>query len=268
MNKGDLKTVLVKLAADRGFFICKRAETKKVKRFLECLHPVTTTKELARFGQQGDGGYLMPNHLDGVVACFSPGVDVKASFEADMVKRGIPCFLADASVSGPPFSHPLIHFQKKFLGIVEDESTTTLDKWVNDNAPDHGDMILQMDIEGGEWLVLLTASENVLKRFRIIVIEFHAMERLIDPFAFDVISAALGRLLRFLNVVHIHPNNHTAARLGAGLTLPRYIEMTFLRRDCAPITGYAKQFPHPLDVPNEPSPPDYPLPADWYRSTP
>src|ERR1700728_4790014 len=129
-------------------------------------------------------------------------------------------------------------------------------------------MILQMDIEGGEWLVLLTASENVLKRFRIIVIEFHAMERLIDPFAFDVISAALGRLLRFFNVVHIHPNNHTAARLGAGLTLPRYIEMTFLRRDCAPITGYAKQFPHPLDVPNEPSPPDYPLPADWYRSTP
>ncbi len=80
-----------------------------------------------------------------------------ASFEAAIVARGISCFLADASVSGPPIAGPLIHFDRKFLGVVDDDLTTTMDTWVKAYAPPTGDLILQMDIEGAEWPVLLNA---------------------------------------------------------------------------------------------------------------
>ena len=33
--------------------------------------------ELVRLGGNNDGGYLLPNDLEGITACFSPGVDNK-----------------------------------------------------------------------------------------------------------------------------------------------------------------------------------------------
>ncbi len=58
--------------------------------------------DLIRVGGDADGGYLIPDDLAGIEACFSPGVDTVATFERDMVARGIPCHLIDASVDGRP----------------------------------------------------------------------------------------------------------------------------------------------------------------------
>ena len=264
--KIQVKRKIEQFVADRGFTIANATKVKSVKDFLCRLHPVTTCIELTRLGQAGDGGYVIPNDLEGLAACFSPGVDVKSSFEAALAAKLIPCYLADASVESPAASHPLIHFEKKFLGVVEDQTTTTLDKWVSANAPGEGDLLLQMDIEGAEWPVMLNVSDAVLKRFRVIVLELHGMERLLDPFAFDLISATMNRLLSQFHIVHLHPNNHIPPHVGQGLTLPRDMEMSLLRSDRAPATGYATAFPHPLDVPNCPEWPDYPLPRDWYHS--
>lgn len=230
------------------------------------MHPITTDKELTRLGAMGDGGYLVPDDLDGIVACFSPGVSTVATFEEAIVQRGVPCYLADASVSGAPFDHPLIHFDKKFLGVIDDDSTITLDSMVRAYAPPSGDLILQMDIEGAEWPVLLNVSDSVLGRFRIIVLELHSLERLIDIVGFDVMFPVLDRLLRQFNVVHLHPNNLALPLHVADLVIPRLLEMTLLRRDRGNRTGFAKQFPHPLDHKNLEHCPDFPLPAGWYRT--
>jgi hypothetical protein len=267
-SKIRIKRKIEKFTADRGFTVANTQKTGAVRNLLNRLHPVTTNIELIRFGQASDGGYLVPNDLEGIVACFSPGVDVKSSFEGDVAAKSIPCYLADASVDGPAVVHPLIHFEKKFLGVVEDETTITLDKWVKANVPGNDDLLLQMDIEGAEWSVLPNVSDETLKRFRILVLELHGMERLLDPFAFDVISATMSRLLVHFHVVHLHPNNHIPPHLGAGLTLPRDMEMTLLRRDRTPATGYATVFPHSLDAACSPDLPDYPLPKDWYRGSP
>ena len=152
--KIQLKRQIEKFVADRGFTLANSKKANAVKDLLQHLHPVTTRFDLTRLGQPRDGGYLIPDDLDGLVACFSPGVDVKSSFEAELAAKSIPCYLADASVDGPAALHPLIHFQKKFLGVMEDETTITLDKWVNENAPGDGDLLLQMDIEGAEAHVL------------------------------------------------------------------------------------------------------------------
>jgi hypothetical protein len=120
-----------------------------------------------------------------------------------------------------------------------------------------------MDIEGAEWPVLLNISDSKLARFRIIVVELHDMERLMDKHAFRIIRAVMERLLEDFCVVHNHPNNY-GGLVGVGaLEIPRALEVTLLRRDrCAP-TGFATQFPHPLDHTNASERRDIVLPAAW-----
>jgi hypothetical protein len=88
---------------------------------LVSLYPVKTNFELVRIGGNNDGGYLIPNDLEGITACFSPGVDVTASFEKDLLERGIKSHLADASVDGPPNGLEVASFTKKYLDGVNTE---------------------------------------------------------------------------------------------------------------------------------------------------
>jgi len=65
---------------------------------------------------------------------------------------------------------------------------------VQDCAPPQGDLILQMDIEGAEWSVLLNASEAILDRFRIVVLELHYLEHMRDRVSHEVMTAVFERL--------------------------------------------------------------------------
>ncbi len=246
-----------------GYNLRRRVATERVSTLLSRLHPVETQFELVRLGGDGDGGYLVPDDLGELEACFSPGVDRTASFEADIIDRGVRCFLADASVEGPPVTHPLIEFDKKFLGVVNNAQTTTLDAWVEGKLGKKpgGDLLLQMDIEGHEWAVLLNASDAVLQRFRIIVLELHGLPHCFDEMAFNLLDACLDRLGRIFHVVHAHPNNATHPLRFRNLTIPYLLEITLLRRDRAEALGSAQQFPHRLDRPNVANVPDLTLPA-------
>jgi hypothetical protein len=180
------------------------------------------------------------------------------------VARGIPCYLADAFVAGPPIADALIHFDKKLVGVVNNDTTMTLDTWVKNCAPPDGDLLLQMDVEGAEWYIFLNVSEAILNRFRIIVVELHSLNRLIDKTGFNLMSTMLDRLLRQFHVVHNHPNNSARPLTARGLTIPPLLEVTLLRNDRAHPHGYAKQFPHPLDCKNQPDRPDVILPPEWH----
>ena len=83
--------------------------------FFRMVWPVTGSWDLIRVGPEGDGGYLVPDTLENIGYCFSPGVDYVAGFEADLSNRGIPSFMADYSVSAPPVDNPHFHFLKKFV---------------------------------------------------------------------------------------------------------------------------------------------------------
>jgi hypothetical protein len=164
-------------------------------------------------------------------------------------------------VDAPPISHPLIDFEKKFLGVVNDETTTTLDAWVARKRPAGGDLLLQMDIEGAEWPVLLNASDETLGSFRIIVLELHQMQHCFDPAVFRLYDACLERLGKAFHVVHVHVNNCGPLRNYRGIELPQCIEVTYLRKDRADARGFATEFPHPLDRGNLGHLPDTVLPS-------
>jgi hypothetical protein len=260
-----MKHAIVTACLNVGISVAMQTDKVAVRDLIAQLHPLDTEHPLIRLGGTGDGGYLLPDDLKGVVACFSPGVDDRATFETDLIKRGISCFLADASVDGAPITGDKVHFTKKFLGVTNNDRTITLDDWVDANEPGNDDLLLQMDIEGAEWPVLLNVSRDTLRRFRIMVVELHDLERLMDKHAFVIIKSVFERLLEDFYIVHNHPNNYGRSVRCHSLIIPRVLEMTLIRKDRVRSTKFARTFPHPLDAKNDINRPDMPLPPQWFH---
>jgi hypothetical protein len=238
---------------------------EQLKALLSALRPVKTKYPLIRIGGDNDGGYLLPDDLSGIATCFSPGVDVTAKFEIDLCKRGIGSHLADASVDGAPTGFTPLSFTKKYLDGINTDDYMTLEYWVKREAPMTGDLILQMDIEGGEYPTIIATPIDILRRFRIIAIEIHnAQHWFNNPIAWDVAQTFFTKLLQDFHVVHNHPNNNCPFIDVDEILIPTVFELTLLRKDRAAPKGYCDQFPHPLDQPNVLDKPDRPLPPTMY----
>lgn len=231
---------------------------------LKSLHPVKTKYDLVRIGGDNDGGYLLPNDLSGIATCFSPGVDVTATFEQDLLSRGIRSHLADWSVDAPPDGLEVLSFTKKFLNGVNDDENMTLEFWVRNKGSYLGDFILQMDIEGHEYETILATPIDILRRFRIIAIEIHNVQYWFNPIAWDCVRSFFAKLLADFHVVHNHPNNNCQFIQVDDILMPTVFELTLLRKDRAAPEGYCTEFPHPLDQPNVTDKDDRPLPPSLY----
>ncbi|MBI1262412.1 MAG: hypothetical protein GC184_11875 [Rhizobiales bacterium] len=231
------------------------------------LKPVATQHELIRLGSDGDGGYLVPDDLDGVTACFSPGVFDNASFELDVATRyHIPCHMADHSVDQAPLAHDLFDFDKKFVGTTTSDDFMDFSDWVGEKTRDNpaGDLLLQMDIEGGEWDVLINADEALLKRFRTMVIEFHGLNRLFAAGFANLYRSVFSKLTKHHYVLHAHPNNAGGMGRYAGIAVPRVLEVTLHRKDRCQLTRGDLNFPHRLDQKNNRRARAIDLPKMWY----
>ncbi len=250
----------------RDYLLTKATAPEQIKALLARIRPGATEHDLIRVGGSGDGGYLVPDDLERIECCFSPGVAQVAEFELALAQRGIRCCLADHSVPYPPVQHALFDFENRHLGVIESASRTTLENWVNRKAPPQGDLLLQMDIEGDEYEVIFAAGRDTLRRFRILVIEFHDLHRMIERHYFKIVDMTFSKLLQDFYVVHIHPNNDQPLYSYKGIQIPPIAEFTFLRQDRVQHLKPRTSFPHPLDVKNVRQNPDYPLPACWYQS--
>ena len=133
------------------------------------------------------------------------------------------------------------------------------------HAPaDTGDLLLQMDIEGAEYGVIDNAERSLLRRFRIVVIEFHHLDALGQPFVCRRIGEAVEKLRLDFVPVHLHPNNYAGIVRIGGFPVPPLLEVTFLRRDRCLSTRPRTDFPHPLDCDNVPRKRSVVLPREWY----
>jgi hypothetical protein len=261
-----LKDALKTRVLGYGWFCSIASLDHQVRTLLSKMRPVATDKQLIRIGSQADGGYLIPDDLQGIRYCFSPGVAHSSAFEADLAARGIESFLADYSVDGPATESPMFHFSKRYLGAVTDDVFITLGDWLEASVtPADGDLILQMDIEGSEYDVIFQTPDEIWRRFRIVSIEFHDVNAMFQPMGLRLLSLSVNKLLRIFDVVHIHPNNGGGTIRHGALEIPRMIEMTLLRKDRIATRQAARTFPHLYDRPNFPEIPELELPECWYK---
>lgn len=232
--------------------------------FIKKLHPLDCGIELVRVGGNCDGGYLIPDDLGGIEYCFSPGVSNVASFEDQLADRQIRSFLADYSIDAPPIMRPEFAFDRKFLGASDRGNSFTLGTWKEKYLKDYaGDLLLQMDIEGTEYEVILNVPDSLLRQFRIMVIEFHWLDRLFDWFAFRLYTSCFEKLLDSFYVVHAHPNNSFDVVRSGGIEIPPVMEFTFLNKTRAKNAVPRADFPHRLDV-DSTAAKHIALPRCWY----
>lgn len=234
-----------------GYHVSQQTEPAALADLLRRLGPRDCGIDLVRIGGDGDGGYLVPDDLEGIEYCFSPGVNTCAEFETQLADRGIKSFLADYSVGAPPVQRPEFTFDPMFLGSFDHENWFTLATWKNKYLKDYrGDLILQMDIEGYEIETILSTPTELLQQFRIAIIEFHGLDRLFDSFVFGRFLSCFNKLLDVFHVVHIHPNNSGELIVRGEIEIPEMMEFTFLNRSRVTGTSPASQFPHRLDRDN------------------
>jgi len=248
------------LAGSQGFTLRREPVGASLRAVLAGLRPVETEHPLIRLGAAHDGGYLVPDDLDGIDAVFSPGVDTTAEFERDCITRGMRSFQADGSIDQSPLDNPANDFERKFIGVETTGNTITLDDWVAEKAPGSGDLMLQMDIEGHEWLALAQVSEATLKRFRVIVLELHHLDALTTDFGQLMLTPVIQRLSNHFDVVHMHANNHAEPLTTREGELLELVEVTLLRKDRVTSRKPVSRLPHPLDTDNIPDRPPIQLP--------
>lgn len=258
MTSEDIQNLLA-----QGVMVTNTISPNRLIEIAKKLAPKKTEHKLIRLGPTLDGGYLLPDDLIGVSACFSPGVSHSAYFEDDLKNTyGINSHLADYSVESPPHQFTPISFTKKYLGAYTGDVYMTLESWVKSQW-EYGlgnDLILQMDIEGAEYATLLATPDSILKRFRTIIVEIHSLETWGFPQMYEIANSLVEKLKQHFVVVHNHPNNWGGIVSIGGVLFPRTIEVTFHRKDrCRHIEDQVV-FPHPLDAPCGPHLPDFPLP--------
>ncbi len=238
-------------------------ETESLKTANEVIHfltPKPSPYPLLRIGGKGDGAYLVPEALDGDVACFSPGVAGRKDFEDDLFQRfNIRSHLMDYSSSAEELITPLIQgaqtFTKKWLMPESSADSMSLSEWVQECEPGgSNDLLLQMDIEGAEYVNLLDTPEDVLSRFRILIVEFHSPFWLIREGGAGktLVEATMNHLSRCFVSVHARANNCCKMwRLyPSAQMVPEVVEVTLLRTDrfSGAKKMYQPQIPHPKDI--------------------
>lgn len=242
-------------------------KASQIREVAKLLAPKPTPKPLIRIGGTADGGYLLPDDLDGVEACFSPGVADTCSFELELANKGIQSFLADYSVSGPPVINPLFSFEKLFIGPeTNGEELITLADWVDSKSVGSSDLILQMDIEGSEWPVLESTPTSVLRKFRIIVVELHNLDEMMSNVnSINIVDAVFRKLVSEFVPVHLHPNNCCPPLRFRGVEIPKVLEVTLLRKDRYVLSEnrFPAEIPHSLDAKNVPNNEAASLTLDW-----
>lgn len=119
-----MRRMIQKTFLSMGLSAVRHTELDKVRALLASLSPEDCGKELIRIGGDTDGGYLIPDGLEGLEYRFSPGVSTVADFENHLADRGINSFLADYSVVAPPITRPEFVFDKKFLEPLKASGTS------------------------------------------------------------------------------------------------------------------------------------------------
>lgn len=186
-------------------------------------------------GDGTDGTYIIPDDLNGISKCFSPGVGPSSQFEEAIYdKHGIRSFLIDASVLRVPSSRDDFYvFEQKFLGATTYGNFTDLSSWVKTYASKEPmeELLLQMDIEGGEYAALLACPNEVLTRFRIIALEIHFLDALNLEFFSSLVEQTFRKLDANFQVCYAHANDCCGSICVGSATFPRVIEITLIRKD-------------------------------------
>ena len=209
--------------------------------------------EFVRIGRTGDGGYVMLNDLADCRRGISIGVGKELSWDLEIANKGINLALYDHTIDNLVTQHEHIHFRRfgaRATGASEPNKMSLPEMITAEGLNAEPHMLLKIDIEGDEWNILEGISAGLMTKFSQVLVEFHGMSD------FSLHDKHLKRMyvLKALaathQCVHLHANNWGVYRIVGGIPIPDVIEATFASRDRYSFRECVRQFPTPIDFPN------------------
>lgn len=215
-----------------------------------------------RFGNRaGDGGYVLLEQLLTDQPVISAGIGRQISFDLEMADRGHEVHMFDHTIEAPPSTHPLFRFQR--MGVApagqEAENMTSLDLVLAALPAGRSDIVLKMDIEGGEWAILRALPRAALRRFSMLSLELHGLPGIADVRRRPPVLATLQRLAADFTLFHVHANNAGQSQLVHGFHVHPLLELSYVRTDLVRRAPNRTVYPSPLDPPNVPGNPEVAL---------
>lgn len=236
------------------------AFAQDTRRILRYLRP-QAVRDIAkvRLGKDADGGYNCLDDFAGIDTAFSLGINDDISWDLDAAERGLTIYQFDHTVSDPAPDDPRMIFQRKRIDRISGPDTQSLGDLIGayDKRLDRPNLVLKMDIEGGEWGVLDATTEDDLGRLAWIVCELHYFQGLAQRHHRELVDRCLDKIARRFAVVHVHSNVWGGYTSLANIVVPNVIEVTFANRRCYDVVATDELFPGPLDQSCDPEQPDF-----------
>jgi len=162
-------------------------------------------KKKIRIGKKGDGGYILLNDFKNIKIAYSIGIYKEISFDKALADKDIDVFMYDHTIKKLPFTLDKFHWYK--IGLAEKKGQKDNMKTLNELLIENGhinekDMILKIDIEGGEWNIFHNLSKDILIKFKYILVEFHFSRKYAS-----IVLKVLKKLNETHQVFHLHCNN-------------------------------------------------------------
>lgn len=242
-------------------------DDQKIKSIINFFKPTNTNHKLVRIGEKNDGGYLVPDILKNIKYCFSAGVGNTNKFEDDLKKFKIKSYLADFSVKKNLRNIADYNFLKKFISSFDSKNTKNINNWINDKITkkELNLSILKLDVEGSEYEILSCLNEEILKKLKIIIVEFHGLEMIGDENTNKILHSIKKKMLKYFYVVHIHPNNCCGIHNVSKFKIPSVLEVTYINKKNAKRKNGFCKIPNDLDSKNVLKEEKISLPRYWFK---
>lgn len=212
---------------------------------------------LVRKGSAHDGGYVFCDFGVRYSKLISFGVGDNVDFEFDISNLVESIDLYDPTVENLPLVIDNSQFFR--VGLAHDSSSgfTSLYDATKFSLPS-SNLLLKIDIEGGEWDSLNGANEELLKSFSQIFLELHGLHKIRDTELLEKYIRVLQKLRLSHYLVSLHANNWSSYSVIGGVPLPDTIEITLVRIDlCRDFTLHRNPEVKNYHSSNNPAKPDY-----------
>ena len=170
-----------------------------------------------RVGKGYDGGYVICDIPNVKYDFFiSGGIEHDITFECNLLSKypDLYCVAFDGTINALPYEHDRLQFIKKNIGSVSNENMSNLREYFDK----YKNIFLKLDIEGGEYELFNSLTNDDFLKIKQLVIEFHPY------YDFGIKK----RLEKTHWLVHFHGNNCCGV-YDSGI--PVVYECTYILKD-------------------------------------
>lgn len=192
------------------------------------LFQVYSFNDKIRLGTKNDGGYVIADLHDNYDCYISCGISNEESFSRDFLNKyklnKFDCYAFDGTIDKYPHEYTTnILFIKNNISDINNNYYTDLSYLINK----YNNIFLKMDIEGGEYNWLLHITEDQLRKFKQIVIEFHGINDNSWNCSHSNKIKCFEKLNKTHYIVHAHGNSYS----NITNKIPDVIELTYINKE-------------------------------------